>query len=135
METGILSRIRQIIEYYSLSERQFAITIGIGQPALNTMFRRNQDDVKLTTIVKIINAFPEVNIDWLVMGRGEMIVRKEYPTSEEGSVPEMREELAIYRKTLNNLNDIVERQNRRMDELELQVKNKQGVAVNSDVVK
>ena len=69
METGILLRIRQIIEHFSLSERQFAITIGIGQPALNTMFHRNQDDVKLTTIVKIVNAFPEINVDWLVTQR------------------------------------------------------------------
>lgn len=135
METKVLERIRLIMNNYSLTERQFAIKIGITPQTLNSMFQRNQDDIKLSTITKIISAFEEISIDWLVMGRGEMIVRKEYPTSEEGSVPEMREELAIYRKTLNNLNDIVERQNRRMDELELQVKNKQGVAVNSDVVK
>lgn len=42
---------------------------------------------------------------------------------------------AIYRKTLNNLNDIVERQSRRIDKLEMQFKNKQCTAVHSVDVK
>ena len=84
METGILERIRLIMKEYKLSERQFALKIGVTPSVINTMFQRKQDNVKLSTIVSILNAFVEINADWLVMGRGEMIVRKEYPTTEEG---------------------------------------------------
>ena len=73
METGILERMRLIINHYNLSERQFATRIGVGQPALNTMFHRNQDNIKLTTIVNIFNALPEVSIEWLVIGEGGML--------------------------------------------------------------
>ena len=123
METGILERIRLIMKEYKLSERQFALKIGVTPSVINTMFQRKQDNVKLSTIVSILNAFVEINADWLVMGRGEMIVRKEYPTTEEESVSEMKEEIAIYRKTITNLNNVVERQIKRMDELEAQQKN------------
>lgn len=109
METGILERMRLIINYYNLSERQFATRIGVGQPALNTMFHRNQDNIKLTTIVNIIKAFPEVSIDWLVLGNGDMLSLKTEDASES---------VKILMDTIKSLNYTIAEQKKRIEQLE-----------------
>lgn len=121
METGILERMRLIISYYNLSERQFATRIGVGQPALNTMFHRNQDNIKLTTIVNILKAFPEVNIDWLVLGNGDMLSAK--PEDTSGSV-------RILMDTINSLNYTITEQKKRIEQFEASQKMGQDMVLN-----
>ena len=128
-----VERVKQIMKTLGLTQVKMSEQIGIQQSHISR-YLTGSLEISDGFCYQIICQYG-INPRWMEYGEGRMFLTNEYPTSEEGSVPEMREELAIYRKTLNNLNDIVERQNRRMDELELQVKNKQGVAVNSDVVK
>lgn len=126
METGILSRIKAIIKYYRLSERQFALSINITPTAVNTMFQRQQDNIKLNTIVAILKAYPDISLEWLVIGEGEMLKQKvvddEVVTTLD-SYTHMSEDLKTFRKMVDNLNDIVERQNKQIDNLTEALKN------------
>ena len=66
-------RIQEIIDYYGMSYNSFAISLGM----LNgTSIKRIVDDNRNPqnqTLQKILNAYPEVNQEWLITGKGEII--------------------------------------------------------------
>lgn len=66
-----IERILQIMNYYKLSQRQFALKSNITPQALNNMIVRNHE-LKLSTAVDILKAFPEVSVEWFIMGEGSM---------------------------------------------------------------
>ena len=69
-----LKRIELIMRQYGLSQRQFALKVGISPQTLNTAFKNN-GELKLSVIQDILRAFPEISIDWFVMGEGDMMVQ------------------------------------------------------------
>lgn len=92
MENNVLERIRLIINHYNLSERQIATKIGLTQSAVNVMFKR-KSDVKLTTIVNILNSFPEIRIEWLVLGDGEMLRTEGTESRDERYIEHLEQEI------------------------------------------
>lgn len=67
-------RIQHIIDYYGMSYNSFAISLGM----LNgTSIKRIVDDDRNPqnqTLNKISQAYPEINMNWLRTGTGEMII-------------------------------------------------------------
>ena len=64
----IVDRIRQIIDYKVISERAFCREIGVAYGFLSKV-----KDVGVSKVCKILNAYPDINIEWLVAGHGEML--------------------------------------------------------------
>ena len=66
-------RIQEIIDYYGMSYNSFAISLGM----LNgTSIKRIVDDNRNPqnqTLNKIVNTYPEINMNWLRTGTGQMI--------------------------------------------------------------
>ena len=66
-------RIQEIIDYYGMSYNSFAISLGM----LNgTSIKRIVDDNRNPqnqTLNKIVNTYPEINMNWLRTGSGQMI--------------------------------------------------------------
>jgi DNA-binding XRE family transcriptional regulator len=72
METAIIARIRQIMQHFGLNAATFADKINIQRSALSHIFsERNKPS--LDVIQKIIQVFPEVDINWLLTGKGSII--------------------------------------------------------------
>ena len=60
------------MEYYKLSPASFAEQIGINRSNLTHLFSgRNQPSLDLAK--KILNSYPEIKTEWLIMGVGEMM--------------------------------------------------------------
>ena len=76
-------RIQEIIDYYGMSYNSFAISLGM----LNgTSIKRIVDDNRNPqnqTLQKILNAYPEVNQEWLITGKGEIIKGEKSLSNEE----------------------------------------------------
>lgn len=73
---SISKRIQEIIEYYQLSPSDFADQVGIQRSGVSHLTSgRNKPSVDF--IEKLINSFPEININWFVTGVGKMIKEKE----------------------------------------------------------
>lgn len=68
---SVTDRIREIIEYKNISARQFCIDVGIANGYLDKV-----KDVGSEKLLKILNTYPEINPEWLLTGKGEML-RKE----------------------------------------------------------
>ncbi len=64
----MIERIHQFIEKQSISNREFYRRTGLSNSYLSMAKSIGGDK-----LIKIHSAFPEINMDWVVTGRGEMI--------------------------------------------------------------
>ncbi len=68
----MIDRIRTIMEHYKLSQQDFATLIGISAATLSSIFNgRTQPSQRAVT--GIHQAFPEINVKWLMFNEGEML--------------------------------------------------------------
>lgn len=72
MEKAINQRIKSVINYLSISDREFANKIGIPQTTISNIFNRDSD-VKFSVIEAVINQFGFISLDWLLTGKGDML--------------------------------------------------------------
>lgn len=75
----INERLKQFIDKKQISTRQFEQKILVSNGLIARFISKNttiQNDV----LSKISDNFPELNIDWLITGKGEML-RHEAPTA------------------------------------------------------
>ncbi len=78
---SITERIFQFVEAESLSYADFAATLDIG-PAVVSHMKNGRNKVSLNVYAKILESFPKLNPDWLLLGQGNMyrqenVVKKE----------------------------------------------------------
>ena len=75
METNDLSviknRIDMIRQKKGMNLADFAEAIGVGRATI-THISQGRNNPSLDVIMKIINRFPDISIQWLLNGRGEM---------------------------------------------------------------
>ena len=65
---GIIERIKQFAEYKEISMRRFCKIAGIANGGFTKV-----KSVGSENLLKIYNAFPDVNLTWLITGKGEML--------------------------------------------------------------
>jgi transcriptional regulator with XRE-family HTH domain len=66
------SRLMEIVVYSGLSQKEFALKIGVSQPTI-TYISTGRNKVSLDVVQRICSNYPEVNVGWLVMGQGLML--------------------------------------------------------------
>jgi len=80
-----LKRIENILEYYGLSASAFADALGVQRSGLShLMSGRNKPSLDL--IMKISEAYPEVDLYWLLNGKGSFP-----PTEIQGNAQDHQE--------------------------------------------
>lgn len=68
----MITRIRELLEIRQLSPTQFADLIGVGRPVISHILsERNKPSLEV--VQKVINAFPDVSLPWLLSGTGPML--------------------------------------------------------------
>ena len=72
----MINRIRKRIALSGLSDRAFAIKCGIKQ---NTLSRQlgGVSEVSASTINAILDNYEEISAEWLLRGKGSMLLQKE----------------------------------------------------------
>ena len=74
----IISRIKEYMEYTQLTSSQFADRAGIPRPTLSQLLngrnKSNEGAKKISSdiIRKLHDAFPDLNVMWLLFGDGDM---------------------------------------------------------------
>ena len=80
-------RLRELMEYYHLNMNSLSIKMGLDS---NSVITRVVNDPKrgmsLDYIQRVLKVFPEISEAWMVMDRGEMLIKKEThkPGNETG---------------------------------------------------
>lgn len=63
------NRLNQIMDYYDLSAASFADKIEVGRSSISHLLS-GRNKPSLDFVMKIISAFPEVELYWLLNGKG-----------------------------------------------------------------
>jgi len=62
-------RLQQIIDFYSLSASSFADKIGVQRSSISHILS-GRNKPSLDFVMKILSSFPEVDLYWLLNGKG-----------------------------------------------------------------
>lgn len=79
----MIDRIKEIIAYSGLSERAFALKCGLKPTTVNNQLIGKRE-VSLATITAILSSFGEIYSDWLLLGKGNMLL-SDNKTKEENT--------------------------------------------------
>jgi DNA-binding XRE family transcriptional regulator len=74
----MVERIRQILQTRQLSPTQFADALGLARPIISHVLS-GRNKPSLEVVQKIIAAFPEISLQWLLSGQGPMLASAASP--------------------------------------------------------
>ena len=77
-------RLNKIMDHYDLSAASFADKIDVGRSSISHLLS-GRNNPSLDFVLKIIKAFPEVELYWLLNGKGTF---PKYDSAEENKMPE-----------------------------------------------
>jgi len=107
--SDIYERVEQLADYYRVSKpSEFAKITGFSHQVSTNYLKgkRNPTREALTTIMKV---FPEINSDWLLTGRGEMLKND----SGEGNITDTpQSEIDHYKSMIEMLNELLKEKER-----------------------
>lgn len=79
-------RLQQVIDYYGETASSFAEKIGVQRSSISHILSgRNKPSLEF--VLKILSAFPEVELYWLLNGKGEFPSTKETMESNTITAP------------------------------------------------
>ena len=120
----IKERIQALIQALGMSGREFCKSIGQSDSWNRTIGKNIGTDV----VVNILTTYPQVNINWLILGEGE-IFRENYPAElkEESNILYFNKNYETICEELRLDNKELREENRKLREsyLELMHKNEQ----------
>lgn len=83
-------QIKEILKKENLSSSQFADKIGVQRSSVSHVISgRNKPGFDF--IMKILDAFPGINAEWLMRGSGEMYGKSHAPGIQEAVLPEFEQ--------------------------------------------
>jgi hypothetical protein len=116
-------RILKYIEFKGLNKTDFYIKCGLPNGFLDKSPNKSLDN-----ILKIIQAFPELNIEWLITGKGDML-KKTSPESEQ--IKDLQEKIYLYEKTISAQEETIRLLKKQLEECERNQKNSASVSKTS----
>ncbi len=109
----MITRIQQLINFYGLSTRGFAIKCGMNQPTLDRMLK-GINALNLNCVSSILVCCPEVSAEWLLRGEGEML--KQDTSSKE------LERINKLTNVAESLQDVIDAKNSVISDLQERIK-------------
>ena len=73
----LIDRIKMIIEAKGYSPRAFAIAIGFNYSTLNNYLTGRRSTIDSELIEKALTSFDDISAEWLLRGKGSMLLQKE----------------------------------------------------------
>ncbi|SHG32940.1 helix-turn-helix domain-containing protein [Flagellimonas flava] len=72
MNEGIVDRVRKIIDHYGISVSAFANALGVQRSSVSHILS-GRNNPSLDFVMKLMQAYPEVNLYWLLNGLGNFL--------------------------------------------------------------
>ncbi|MCF8371957.1 MAG: helix-turn-helix domain-containing protein [Bacteroidales bacterium] len=90
------AQIQKLLNFYQLSVADFAKIVGVNASGLSHLLGGNRNYLSIDTILKIMEKYPAINLDWLILGKGEMLIdgpqsKELFPIDEK--VTEVKQEI------------------------------------------
>lgn len=87
-EFPVASRLRHLVSALGISDSQFADRCSISRPTLSLLLSGKNKKISDVMLSQIHEAFPDVNILWILFGEGEMFKKEKSDPEEFSSVTE-----------------------------------------------
>lgn len=127
---SVNEKIREIISFYKLSDRQFAIKIGVTQSVIGSMFQKGTEP-SAKVIGLTLNAFTDISAEWLLRGTGNMLLSENQPQDENTErIAMLVDTITTLQATINEKTKTIqalEEANKRMNGELTMLKNEQNV--------
>lgn len=83
---SVNQRLGEYIKFKRIKQTEIAIKLGVTQAYISGIIT-GKDNLGMNQLQKVLELFPDLNADWLLVGRGEMLVpghglQKEYEIKE-----------------------------------------------------
>ncbi|WP_148359803.1 hypothetical protein [Bacteroides clarus] len=82
MKSLVLQRINELIDSYKLSKNAFANKINMEQTTVNNQLIGKRG-VSIDLILNTLLAFPEISSEWLLRGKGNMLIEESKDSAEK----------------------------------------------------
>lgn len=86
-KSPIIERLTKFIISSGLTSSQFADKAGIPRPSLSQMLHGRNKSLNNQVLEKLNDAFPQLSIEWLLFGRGDMLQNSNIEFSEPQNGP------------------------------------------------
>ncbi len=83
----MIGRIQLILKTKNISPTRFADTIQVQRSGISHILS-GRNKPSLDFVIKILSSYPEINSDWLLFGKGEMLQGSKTEKRLEGIFPE-----------------------------------------------
>lgn len=100
----ITERLQIFMQHEGVSAFQMNKAAGLSRTLLAKAIEKHQG-LNTATIEKIVKTYPNLNVDWLVTGRGEMLINAEPPKLSQLKIQALPKELesSLYRQIVWHL--------------------------------
>lgn len=110
----MIERIKEIIRSSSLSTRAFALKCGLKDNTFSNQLNGNRE-LSLNTIIAILHSNENISAEWLMRGKGEMIIGSEQTNAKAETTPISNREtalidtIAMQQETIHSLKDKIKK--------------------------
>ncbi|WP_313789955.1 helix-turn-helix transcriptional regulator [Flagellimonas aquimarina] len=80
MNETFIARIQTVIDHYGLTVSSFADKVGVQRSSISHLLK-GRNKPSLDFVMKVVQTYPEVNLYWLLNGKGS------FPYSENAVAP------------------------------------------------
>lgn len=115
----LIERISQFVKYLEISESKFGQKLGKDRSFLSTLKQRG--GISAETLCEIASVYTNLNMDWLITGRGEMTYKTSSmtivnePTTRYNSQQNITDTIPL--TTYNALKELVDQQKQFINQL------------------
>lgn len=99
----VLERLKSFISESGMTPRAFAIKIDFNYSTLNNYLTGRRTTIDLDLINRTISSFENLSAEWLMRGKGEMLLVSEQPTDTEDRLNKLVDTITFQQDTIKNL--------------------------------
>lgn len=102
MDKEIVSRIEKVIDHFEMSVSAFADEIGVQRSSMSHLLN-GRNKPSLDFVMKLVDTYPEVGLDWLLKGKGSFPVKDDtvvdlIPQKSDSKIESVNTEATISNK-------------------------------------
>ena len=112
MLNSVSQRLEVFITKNKISQSDLALTIGVNRQTVNSWFK-GTGKPKLEYLISILESYPELNFEWLLLGRGDDMYRKNKlygANNESATVNEPENNYTSKPDVIKHLESVIEEQ-------------------------
>lgn len=106
-------RLEQIAEHYKLDTTEVLRRCRIPYSTFRSL-RMRKSDPQLSTVINVIKTCPKVRPEWIILGKGEMLIEE-----QKAPVETVNEEVAQLKAQIEKLKALLLEKEQRIIELEM----------------